>query len=85
MSMLSSKRDQSQFSLNNYNASLREKVIRINKMISKGNMSRLSMIFRVNVVLNRGLLSLTVTDISTACAVVIFILKVSCIMSVDGI
>ena len=85
MSMLSSKRDQSQFSLNNYNASLREKVIRINKMISKGNMSRLSMIFRVNVVLNRGLLSLTVTDISTACAVVIFRLKVSCIMSVDGI
>ena len=53
MSMLSSKRDQSQFSLNNNNASLREKVIRINKVISKGNMSRLSMIFRVIVVLNR--------------------------------
>ena len=53
MSMLSSKRDQSQFSLNNNNASLREKVIRINKVISKGNISRLSMIFRVIVVLNR--------------------------------
>ena len=32
-----------------------------------------------------GLLSLTVTDISTTCAVVIFRVKVSCITSVDGI
>ena len=32
----------------------------------------------------RGLL-LTVTDVSTTCAVVIFRVKVSCIMSVDGI
>ena len=51
--MLSSKRDQSQFSLNNNNASLRGKVIRINKMITKRNMSRLSRILQVNVVLNR--------------------------------
>ena len=53
--MLSSKRDQSQFSLNNNNASLRSlrgKVIRINKMI-KRNMSRLSRILQVNVVLKR--------------------------------
>ena len=40
----------------------------------------------VNVVLNRtSLLLLTVTDISTTCAVVIFSVKVSCITSVDGI
>ena len=51
--MLSSKRDQSQFSLNNNNASLRGKVIRINKMITKRNMSRLSRILQVNVVLKR--------------------------------
>ena len=51
--MLSSQRDQSQFSLNNNNASLRGKVIRINKMITKRNMSRLSRILQVNVVLNR--------------------------------
>ena len=51
--MLSSKSDQSQFSLNNNNGSLRGKLIRINKMISKGNMSRLTMIGWVNVVLNR--------------------------------
>ena len=51
--MLSSKRDQPQFSLNNNNGSLRGKLIRINKMISKGNMSRLTMIGWVNVVLNR--------------------------------
>ena len=48
------------------------------------------MIVRVNVVLNRTfvgftLLLLTVTDVSTTCAVVIFRVKVSCIMSVDGI
>ena len=42
------------------------------------------MIIRVNVVLN-GLLLLTVTDVSTTCAVVIFRVKVSCITSVDGI
>ena len=40
--------------------------------------SRLSLIVRVNVVLNR-------TDISTTCALVIFRVKVSCITSVDGI
>ena len=51
--MLSSQRDQSQFSLNNNNASLRGKVIRINKMITKRNMTRLSRILQVNVVLNR--------------------------------
>ena len=32
-----------------------------------------------------GLLLLTVTDVSTTCAVVIFRVKVSCIRSVDGI
>ena len=32
-----------------------------------------------------GLLLLTVTEVSTTCAVVIFRVKVSCIMSVDGI
>ena len=32
-----------------------------------------------------GLLLLTVTDVSTTCAVVIFRVKVSCITSVDGI
>ena len=48
----------------------------------KGNhwKSTLSLIVRVNVVLNR-----TVTDVSTTCAVVIFRVKVSCITSVDGI
>ena len=51
--MLSSQRDQSQFSLNNNNASLKGKVIRINKMITKRNMSRLSRILQVNVVLKR--------------------------------
>ena len=51
--MLSSQCDQYLFSLNNNNASLREKVTRINEMITKGNMSRLSMIVRVNVVLNK--------------------------------
>ena len=40
----------------------------------------------MNVVLNRtSLLLLTVTDVSTTCAVVIFSIKVSCIRSVDGI
>ena len=43
-----------------------------------------SSIVRVNVVLN-GLLLLTVTDLSTTCAVVTFKVKVSCITSVDGI
>ena len=43
-------------------------------------MSRLSMTVRVNVVLN-----VTLTDVSTTCAVVIFRVKVSCITSVDGI
>ena len=32
-----------------------------------------------------GLLLLTVTDVSTTCAVVIFRFKVSCITTVDGI
>ena len=44
----------------------------------------MSLIVRVNVVLNRTLL-FTVTDVSTTCAVVIFRVKVSCITSVDGI
>ena len=40
----------------------------------------------MNVVLNRtSLLLLTVTDVSTTCAEVIFSVKVSCITSVDGI
>ena len=43
---------------------------------------RLSLIVRVNVVLNRTLL--TVTDVSTTCAVVNFRVKVSCITSVGG-
>ena len=43
--------------------------------------SRLSLIVRVNVVLNRTV----VVDVSTTCAVVIFRVKVSCITSVDGI
>ena len=38
------------------------------------------MIARVNAVLNR-----TVIDVSTICAVVMFRVKVSCIMAVDGI
>ena len=46
--------------------------------------SRLSLIFRVNVVLNRTVL-LTVNDVSTTCAVVIFRVKVNCIRFVDGI
>ena len=49
-------------------------------------MSRLSIIMRVTVVLNSpGLLLLTVTDISTTSALVIFRVRVNCIMSVDGI
>ena len=43
-------------------------------------MSRLSMIVRVNVLLN-----VTLTDVSTTCAVVIFRVKVSCITFVDSI
>ena len=43
-------------------------------------MSRLSMIVRVNIVLN-----VTLTDVSTTCAVVIFRVKVSCITFVDSI
>ena len=39
---------------------------------------------QVNVVLNRTVV-LTVTDVSTTCAVVIFRVKVNCITSVDGI
>ena len=40
----------------------------------------------MNVVLNRTVQwLLTVTDVSTTCAVVIFRVKVSCITSVDGI
>ena len=46
--------------------------------------SRLSLIVWVNVVLNTRLL-LTVTDVSTTCAVAIFRVKMSCITSVDGI
>ena len=42
------------------------------------------MIARVNVALN-GLLLFAVTDISTTCTVVIFIVKMSCIQSVDGV
>ena len=50
----------------------------------KGNYwkSTLSLIVRVNVVLNR---TVTDRDVSTNCAVVIFRVKVSCITSVDGI
>ena len=40
---------------------------------------------RVNLVLNIELLLLTVTDVSTICAVVIFRVKVSGITPVDGI
>ena len=47
--------------------------------------SRLSLIVRVNVVLNRTVVLWTVTDVSTTCAVVIFRVKVSCITSADGI
>ena len=46
--------------------------------------SSLSMIVQVIVVLNRTVL-LTVTDVLTTCAVVIFRVKVNCITSVDGI
>ena len=42
------------------------------------------MIFRVNVVLNRTVV-VTVTDVSTTRAVVIFRVKVSSITSIDGI
>ena len=45
---------------------------------------RLSLIIRGNIVLNRTVV-LTVTHVSTTCAVVIFRVKVSCITSVDGI
>ena len=44
---------------------------------------RLSLIVRVNVVLNRTVV--VDTDVSTTCAVVIFRVKVSCVTSVDGI
>ena len=64
--MLSSQCHQYLFSLNNNNGSLREKVTRINEMITKGNMSRLSMIVRVNVVLNRTVV------VDNDCAAVIF-------------
>ena len=43
------------------------------------------MIVRVNVVLNKTVVDLTVTDVLTTCAVVIFRVKVSCITSDDGI
>ena len=46
-------------------------------------LSRLSMIVRVNVVLNRNVV--VDSDISTTWAVVIFRVKVSCITPVDGI
>ena len=46
---------------------------------------RLNLIVRVNVVLPVGPLLLTVTDVSTTRAAVIFRVKVSCITSVDGI
>ena len=42
-------------------------------------------LWSMNICIRIGLLSLTVTDVSTTCAVVIFRVKVSCIMSVDGI
>ena len=47
--------------------------------------SRLSMIVRVNVVLNRTVVVDRVTHVSTTCAVFIFRVKVSCITSFDGI
>ena len=44
------------------------------------------MIFQMNVVLNRTvMLLLTVSDVLTTCAVVIFRVKVSSITSIDGI
>ena len=48
---------------------------------------RLSLIVRVNVVLNRTVVvvAVVVTDFSTTCAVVIVRVTVSCITSVDGI
>ena len=54
------------------------------KVCTHYKLSRLSMVVRVKVVLNR-LLLLTVTDVSTTCAVVIFRVEGSCITSVDGI
>ena len=47
--------------------------------------SRLSLIVRVNVRSWLGLLLLTLADVSTTCAVVIFRVKVSCITLVEGI
>lgn len=47
-------------------------------------MSRLSMIVQVNVVLDRTVV-VELTDVSTTCALVIFRVKVNCIMLVDGI
>ena len=43
------------------------------------------MIVRVNVVPDRTVTLLTVTDVSTTCAAVIFRVKVSCVTSVDSI
>ena len=58
--------------------------INIVKGLNPGVISKvgLSMIVRVDIV---GLLLLTVTDVSTTSAEVIFRVKVSCITSVDGI
>ena len=54
------------------------------EILDKYIISRLSLIVRVNVDLNRTLL-LTVTDVSTTCAVFIVRVKLSCITSVDRI
>ena len=54
------------------------------EILDKYIKSRLSLIVRVNVDLNRTLL-LTVTDVSTTCAVFIVRVKLSCITSVDRI
>ena len=54
------------------------------EILDKYIKSGLSLIVRVNVDLNRTLL-LTVTDVSTTCAVFIVRVKLSCITSVDRI
>ena len=62
-------------------------LIKLVKGLNPGVISKVgfSLIVRVTVVLNRTVVLLTVTDVSTTCTVVMFRVKVSCIMSVDGI
>ena len=58
-------------------------------LVSRNNIdkvkSRLSLIVRVNIVLNRTVVVDSDRRFSITCAVVIFRVKVSCITSVDGI